>query len=72
MDPDRCSRLGEVPMRAKVGDRITVRGRKVGDRNREGEIVEIRGADGTPPYLIRWDNEQGEHLLYPGSDAVID
>ncbi|MGF1597058.1 MAG: DUF1918 domain-containing protein [Acidimicrobiales bacterium] len=59
-------------MRAEVGSRITVRGRKVGDPNRHGEIVEVRGADGTPPYLIRWDDGDGAHLMYPGSDAIIE
>ena len=59
-------------MRAKVGDQITVRGRKVGDPSRHGQIVEVRGSSGAPPYLVRWDNEGGEHLVYPGSDALID
>lgn len=58
-------------MQAKVGDKITVRGRKVGDRSRHGEIIEVRGSDGAPPYLVRWDNEEGDHLLYPSSDALI-
>ncbi len=59
-------------MRAKIGDRITVRGRKVGDPSRHGQIVEVRGSEGAPPYLVLWDNETGEHLVYPGSDALID
>ena len=59
-------------MRAKVGDRITVRGRRVGDSTRSGVIAEVRGSNGSPPYLVRWESEQGEHLIYPGSDALID
>lgn len=59
-------------MRASVGDRITVRGRKVGDPSRAGSIVEVRGPDGRPPFVVRWDDESSEHLIYPGSDALID
>jgi hypothetical protein len=58
-------------MRAKKGNRIVVRGRKVGDSGRSGVIVDVRGSDGGPPYLVRWDNDAGEHLIYPGSDALI-
>lgn len=58
-------------MRAQTGDRITVRGRKVGDRSRAGRIIEVRGSDGGPPYVVRWDGEDVEHLIYPGSDALI-
>lgn len=58
-------------MRAEVGNRIVVRGRKVGDRSRQGVVVEVKGADGGPPFLVRWDDEEVERLIYPGSDALI-
>ena len=58
-------------MRAKNGDRITVHGHKVGDPERQGVIIDVRGSDGDPPYLVIWDKERGEHLVFPGSDAVI-
>jgi hypothetical protein len=58
-------------MRAMVGDEVTVRGRHVGDGNREGVIVEVRGADGAPPYLMRWQNGH-ESVLMPSSDAVVE
>jgi hypothetical protein len=58
-------------MRAEKGNRIVVRGRKVGDGGRAGVIVDVRGADGSPPYLVRWDNDPAEHLIFPGSDALI-
>lgn len=58
-------------MRAKVGDRITVRGHKVGQPNRQGEIIEVRGPDGAAPYLVQWDGEAGEHIFYPGNDAIV-
>ncbi len=59
-------------MRANVGDLLTVRGRRVGDRTRAGKIMEVHGSNGSPPYVVRWDGEAGEHLIYPGSDAMID
>jgi len=47
-----------------------VDGRKVGDQPREGEIVEVRGQDGAPPYVVRWtDGHEG--LTYPGTDAHV-
>ena len=58
-------------MWAQAGDQILVRGRKVGDPERSGVIVDVRGADGAPPYVVRWDGDQREHLIFPGSDAVM-
>ncbi len=43
-------------MRAVVGDELVVKGRHVGDEDRRGVVVEIHGADGEPPYLVRWSN----------------
>lgn len=58
-------------MIAKVGDRIIVRGRRVGDTTRSGVVVAVRGADGTPPYVVRWDGDTTDHIYYPGADAII-
>ena len=58
-------------MHASVHDRITVRAQHVDERDREGEIVEVRGVDGTPPYLVRWSDTGHEALYFPASDAVI-
>ena len=59
-------------MKAKLNDRIVIGGHKVGSPLRRGLIVEVRGSKGAPPYMVRWDNEPGEHLLFPGTDAVIE
>jgi hypothetical protein len=57
-------------MQAAVGDRIVVHGRTVGVADHEGEIVEIRGTKGGPPYVVRFaDGHEG--LVFPGPDAVI-
>lgn len=57
-------------MQAMVGDRLAVHSHAVGRRDRLGEIVDVRGADGTPPYLVRFDDGH-EALVYPGPDAVV-
>jgi hypothetical protein len=54
-------------MHAEMGDRVTVPGRHVGDPERHGEVLEIRGPDGGPPYLIRWDDGH-EGLVCPGAE----
>ncbi len=46
-------------MKAAVGDRITVHGLHVGDATRCGEVLEVKGAGGDPPYVVRWDDGQG-------------
>lgn len=59
-------------MRAEIGNRIVVPGRRVGDPPRQGVIIDVRGPDGTPPYVIRWDgHDDSEHLFFPGPDALI-
>ena len=57
-------------MQATVGDRLVVESNKVGSPRREGEILEVRGPDGAPPYVVRWtDGHEG--LMFPGADAHI-
>ncbi len=58
-------------MKAKEGDRIIVRGHQVGQPNREGQIIEVHGVDGEPPYVVRWSDGH-EGLFFPGSDATVE
>ncbi|MGD9960135.1 DUF1918 domain-containing protein [Nocardioides sp.] len=58
-------------MHASVGDRLVVKGRQVGQVVRDGEILAVRHADGTPPYLVRWEDTGHESLVYPGPDATV-
>ncbi|WP_366916364.1 DUF1918 domain-containing protein [Streptomyces sp.] len=58
-------------MKATVGDRIVIQSRHVDEPERDGEIVEVHGPDGTPPYLVRWSDDGRTALLYPGPDAHI-
>jgi hypothetical protein len=59
-------------MRAEKGDRIVIRGHHIGDPERDGEIIEVEGEDGNPPYLVRWSDDGHEGLIFPGSDAYIE
>ena len=58
-------------MQAAVGDRLLVRGGVVGQADRTGEIIEVRGDSGAPPYVVRFDDGQ-TRLIFPGPDAVIE
>ncbi len=58
-------------MRAKVGDRIVIRGHRVVEPSRDCEVLEVRGADGGPPFLVRWGESGHETLFFPGPDASI-
>ena len=58
-------------MEATVGDRLHVRGRTVGTRDRFCVVVEVRGNNGRPPYLVRFSDGH-ESLLFPGPDCVVE
>ena len=58
-------------MKTAAGDRIVIRGHKVGEHERDGEILEVRGLDGAPPYVVRWDDDGHESIIYPGTDAFV-
>lgn len=57
-------------MRANVGDRLVVEGKTVDTPRKDGEVLEVQGEDGGPPYLVRWSDGH-EGLTFPGPDAHI-
>ena len=57
-------------MRAEVGDELTVRGVHQGDEDRRGEIIRVDGADGAPPYLVRW-RDGHETVFFPAAGAEV-
>ncbi len=57
-------------MQASVGDRIVTESNKVDSPRREGEIIEVRGKDGRPPFVVKWSDGH-EGLTYPGPDAHV-
>jgi Domain of unknown function (DUF1918) len=58
-------------MQARVGDRLCVHGRTVGQSDHRVEIIEVRGAAGGPPYLVRYADGH-EAVVFPGPDAVVE
>jgi hypothetical protein len=58
-------------MNAAVGDRIIVRGHRMGEPDRDCEVLEVRGDDGGAPYLVRWGDNGHVALFFPGSDALV-
>jgi hypothetical protein len=48
-----------------------IRAHHQGGHDRDGEILEVHGADGAPPWLVRWSDDGHEGLLFPGPDAVV-
>jgi hypothetical protein len=57
-------------MQAHVGDQLVVEGRTTDVPRREGEVMEVRGEDGSPPYVVRWSDGH-EGLAFPGPDAHV-
>jgi Domain of unknown function (DUF1918) len=57
-------------MRACVGDRIVIRGHRLGEPDRDCEVLDV-GPGGAPPYRVRWDDSGRETLFFPGSDAFL-
>jgi len=58
-------------VQAIVGDRLFVHGRTVGRPDRVGEIIDVRGDNGTPPYLVRYEDGH-QAVVFPGPDAVVE
>jgi hypothetical protein len=57
-------------MKARVGDRIILAADHVDQPTRDGKIIEVRGADGGPPFLVAWsDGHTG--LIFPGPGSVL-
>ena len=47
-------------MKANVGDRLVIKGHRVGEPDRDAEILEVHGDDGH------------EGLFFPGADAAVE
>jgi Domain of unknown function (DUF1876)/Domain of unknown function (DUF1918) len=57
-------------MRATPGDHIILAGELVDQPTRAGEVLEARGADGGPPYVVRWEDGHTS-TMFPGPGAVL-
>lgn len=56
---------------AHKGDRLVVRGRRQGEPDRDAEILDVRGAEDGPPFLVRWSDSGHTGLYFPSSDAFV-
>jgi hypothetical protein len=59
-------------MYAAVGDRLVVHSTHVDGPVRDGEIIEVHGKEGAPPFLVRWSDTGHESLVFPGPDATVE
>jgi hypothetical protein len=59
-------------MRASPGDRLVIRGHYQGEPSRDGEILEVLGENGAPPYLVRWADDGHISEFFPSSDASVE
>jgi uncharacterized protein DUF1918 len=58
-------------MKANVGDILVVLSKHLDEPSMQGEILEVHGADGDPPFLVRWEETGHEALVFPGPDAHV-
>jgi ribosomal protein S4E len=57
-------------MKAAIGDELIVKGRHQGDGDRHGQIIEIHGEQGSPPYVVHWQDGH-ESVFFPSADTVV-
>lgn len=58
-------------MRATIGDLVHTHGVTSEEGQHTGKIVEVRGANDGPPYLVRFSDGE-ERLIYPGPNTVVE
>lgn len=66
------SPTGPSRLCAREGDRLVIHGHHVGEAQRDGEILEVLGEDGAPPYVVRWTDDGHVSRVFPGSDAFVE
>lgn len=69
---EKSVHVGSTGMEASAGDRIIIKGHRLGEHERDGEILEVCGRDGHPPYRVQWDDTGRVSLFFPGSDAAVE
>jgi Domain of unknown function (DUF1918) len=68
---DRGARLRE-PLQAEVGDTLVLGEPGGPGQPRIGEITAVAGADGSPPYVVRWLAGDYESTILPGPAARVE
>lgn len=59
-------------MHAHAGQWLVIEGRTLDERRRQGEILEVTHTDGSPPYRVRWVDDDHESIVFLGPDARIE
>ncbi|MEN3541015.1 DUF1918 domain-containing protein [Microbispora sp. ZYX-F-249] len=59
-------------MKASVGDRLVIESLHLDGPRRVGIITALYHGDGSPPYFVRWLDEEHETLIFPGTDAHVE
>ena len=62
---------GEPTDAGEKGDWLVVESSVVDRSGRRGLILDAEGPDGTPPFLVRWEDNGHEGLVFPGPDAHV-
>jgi hypothetical protein len=60
-----------IAMKAQVGDWLVIKGTTVARPDQRGLITEVRSADGSPPYVVRWQATSHVATVFPGPDALV-
>ncbi len=58
-------------MLAKTGDWLITEQPVLGKEPRMGLIVEVHSSDGSPPYLVKWTDNDHTALVFPGPDSIV-
>lgn len=58
-------------MKASIGDRVIVEGTRLGAARRDGRVVALHHADGSPPWDVLWSENGRTSLFFPGPDAHL-
>ena len=59
-------------MQAAVGDLLIISSQHVDGPSRIGVIQEVRGEDGAPPYVVKWEDDERTTFVFPGPDAHVE
>ncbi|WP_331772434.1 DUF1918 domain-containing protein (plasmid) [Embleya sp. NBC_00888] len=59
-------------MEAQVGDWVVVESPRVGEHRRVGMVIRVDHADGSPPYMVRWTEDDHESLFFPGPETHVE
>jgi hypothetical protein len=60
-----------MSMKGKVGDWLVIKGATLDRPDQRGLITEVHSSDGSPPYVVRWLDNDHLATVFPGPDAIV-